>query len=367
MKSHQAARIVLALIALLALNAEWALAQRDIDLSDITLCERCTLSATVIARLGETEGEGIIESYAAQVRFDPRTRNYALFHVGGSRLLLFDSLGRFVRSVGRGGPGPGELGGIVDAQLSRSRIVVLDRAGPSLLTMTPTGDVISEARLALRRGRFRVVSDSTVVVAAMDRSPAAAGYPLHLVDLHSGVPSRHFGSKDGQWSVTDRYASNPLIGISNGATVWEGTGVPFLFEEWSLNGDLQRTVTARGRWFAAEASKEADGAPPTVLETFGIDDQDRLWTITLVPDPRWHDAPRAGREGYVAAQDFGRFFDARIDVYDLRQRRHLGTLRWDEAYAGLVQIGGEVAVQRVEEDAQSAQVVVYRLAPSRRP
>lgn len=339
-------------------------AQQPIDLTSTQICERCELVPHLLVRFGDVDGAGIIESQAVQVRYDPSARLYATFTIGGTHILLFDTAGTFVRRIGRAGPGPGELVGIVDAQIRDAKLLVLDRDGPSLMAMTLHGAVEREQRLQMRRGRFRIVSDSTIVLAAMDRTPAAVGYPLHIIDLRSGEPIKRFGSKDGQYSVLERHAANPLLGFSpSSTTFWEGTTVPFLLEEWDLEGRLRRAVVSRSDWFPQEVGGDRSGRPPTRLETFGVDSHDRLWTVTLIPDQTWREAPRQGSEGFVNEQDLSRLFDARIDVYDLRSRRHLGTLKWDEAFVGLVQLGDEFAVQKV--DPNTAKVLLYHLDPGR--
>ena len=366
MRVLQALKTIAVGTALLGTPRSVIAAQQVIDLTSVSICTQCTLETRVLAQLGTQDGEGIIESQAAQVRYNAATRQYAVFQIGGTRILLFDDSGRFIRGVGRMGPGPGEFGGLTDVQISDSLLIAVDRDGPSIVVLNHAGDVRYERRLTVRRGRFRIASDTTIVVASRDRSPQSVGYPLHLVHIRTGEPLKNFGSRDGQGRLADQYAMNPIIGFSVAPErFWEANNTPFLLEEWDTSNRLGRTITARGSYFVEEGAAAANQPPPTLLESFGIDGNERLWTITLVPDRRWREAPRHGNEGYVLERDVSLLRDVRIDLYDLRSKRHLGTLRWDESLVGLVQVGDELAVQRVEIRNDVPQVVVYRLTPER--
>ena len=351
------------LILGLTVQALPAQAQAVIDLGRIPTCRDCVLKPRLLVTLGEASGDGIIEKNHAEVRYSPGAGLYALFHVGGSRILLFDSSGKFVRSVGRQGRGPGEMETLIDAHFSGSNIVALEYGGPKLMVMDRLGRVSREIRLTARPGRFHMVSDTTLVVGSMERTPAAVGYPLHLVRLATGQTLRHFGSTDGQWSAAHPFAQKIVLGRSPAPErIWSGNPARYRFEQWQVDGQLLRTVSGEPDWFPGRVNQDRDAGPPTLLVDFGVDAADRLWTVVQVPDPDWREVPKRGREGYVLTEDEDGFFDTRIDVFDLRGRRHLGTLRWDEAFVSLVQIGGGLTLQKVSYDSDGVpRVAVYGL------
>ena len=52
--------------------------------------------------------------------------------------------------------------------------------------------------------------------------------------------------------------------------------------------------------------------------------------------------------------------DMRLDIFSLRERRHLGRHVWDQASAGMLSRGGDPAVSVLEyDDAMVPRIVVY--------
>jgi len=326
-------------------------AQPVIDLHTFAPCTNCSLALRPVLQLGDTSGGGIIEGDFARVRYGGQLRRFAVFQHGGSQILLFDSTGRFVRRIGRAGQGPGEIAGLIDAQFQGRHVVAADHGNSKLLIMDPGGTTIAESRLPVRAGAFRVVSDSTVVLGTMDMDGATAR-TLHLVRSATAQRLKSFGEVHPAWSAGARVAGDVLVGSSASANaVWVGHPGSFHIEEWDSDGRLVRTIRGDFAWSRAPARRDRESPPRPLLLDFGTDSDDRLWILTRVPDERWREARRQGAEGYVLSRDMDGYVDMRIDVFDLRGRRHLGTMTWDEAYVGIVQIGSTLAVQKVTLDA----------------
>jgi hypothetical protein len=325
-------------------------AQPVVELDAFAPCTTCSLALRPVLQLGDASGDGIIEGDFAGVRYGSQARRFAVFQRGGSQILLFDSAGRFVRRIGRAGQGPGEIAELMDAQFQGRHVVAADYRNSKLLIMDPGGNTIAESRLPVRAGTFRVVSDSTVVLGTMDMDGATAR-TLHVVRSATGQRLKSFGDVHPAWSAGARVAGDILVGSSPSANaVWVSHPSSFHIEEWHSDGRLVRTIRGDFAWSRAPTRQERDSPPRPLLLDFGSDSEDRLWTLTRVPDARWREARRQGAEGYVLSRDMDGYVDVRIDVFDLRRRRHLGTLTWDEAYVGIVQIGGSLAVQKVTLD-----------------
>ena len=344
-------------------------AQPVIDITGMSACTTCVLRPTLVAQFGTADGEGIIEGDGSEVRYNPITRRYAVFQIGGTRILFFDSTGKFIRSVGRKGEGPTEISHLVDAHFSGNNIIALNRTGPRFMVIDTTGKVLHESRqLMVRRGRFVVVSDSELVLGSMDRSRELAGHPLHRVRVQTGEAVGHFGRRDSQWSVLDPWSQSVLLGVSpSRMTVWRGQPAPFQVEEWRLDGSLLRTVKDDGKWFPPGTVSGPDGPPAALMAAFGVDANERLWTITRVPDPEWRDVKRGATEGFVLSGQLQDYFDTRIDIFDLRAKKHLGSLVWDDVFVGLVEVNGRLAVQRAVDSTGIPRVALYyvEFGPSR--
>jgi len=68
----------------------------------------------------------------------------------------------------------------------------------------------------------------------------------------------------------------------------------------------------------------------------------------MVPDPRWREVVGPGGRGGVQREDYGRYWDARLDIIDLEKETHLGFAVWDEFGVDLFAQDGEVLVSSLE-------------------
>lgn len=282
-----------------------------------------------------------------------------VFSLGSSRLLLFGRDGAFLRRL-EVPPVGDSRASVADAQFAGRDVVMLDENNLRFVVMSLEGQVRHEAVLPVRQGRFRVVSESTVVVGSLDRSSDLVGYPLHLIHVRSGQPLSHFGSADGQWSVTTPLGEDIVLGLSaNSGRVWKGDRALFQIEEWQVGGPRTRRIAGDLPWFPRGNKHVRSEGPRTILLDFGIDANDRLWSVLLVPDVRWRTVKAHGDEGFILAEDLHRYYDARIDVFDLRRKRLAASVTWDGPSAALLVLNGEIAAYRVEGQGTSARIAFY--------
>lgn len=348
-------------------------AQQELAWSEFRPCAECRLVARQLVRLGTESGPGVIEGDLVGVTSAPG-RGYIVHGIdgaGGTRFALFDERGGFLRTVGEEGDGPGALRMIGGVEFGKpGEVVVLDADRRRWITFLEDGTFVSEVRgERFEPGRFQLVGDgSTAVVATMGRRPASAGFPLHLVDLRTGNPIRHFGADANPiWSLGEPWGEALNLGRRAGvrATVWWGkVGRPHL-EEWTLEGALERRITGPLEWFPLTTVREtmAPSVPPRVaMLGFAVDAADRLWLLTAVPDGRWQQVERRGPEGIIPPEERATYRDARLDVFDLNTRRHLGRLRWDTPHVALFTRGDRVLVQMVEYETPFwPRAVVYEI------
>lgn len=361
-----AARAAAPTLVLLLTAPALVLGQSTIRWSDFKFCERCTLTSARVLALGERDGPGSVQSDAVKL-VAMGGHGYLLQAVGAQSFALFDEEGRFVRAMGRRGQGPGEFTAILGLSFAAGeRVVALDHSG-KWSTFTGTGQLLAEARLiGVLPGDFRLErGDSTAVVARMDRRREAVGFPLHRVDLVTGKVIGRLGATDPlTWSVGEPWGTEVLIGKGEhlDSTVWWGkVGRPHI-EEWSTGGSRRRTITGDLAWFVpVTRTGPPGGAPWSLVTDFAVDGRDQLWLVTLVADPRWQ-AVRRGAEGSIPSAQASMYFDARVDVFDLPSRRHLGFHTWDSHEVRVLQRSGEVMVYVVEASTPTwPRVVLYRI------
>jgi hypothetical protein len=125
---------------------------------------------------------------------------------------------------------------------------------------------------------------------------------------------------------------------------WAKMGAPF-FEEWSVDGVHQRTISGTLESFPPRAT---GGVPRTLLKSFALDSTDRLWVVTVVPDDDWQTVRSIGAEGAIPRDQYDNYWDSRLDLYSLTDRRHIGHLTWDENAVTLVKKNGDVFVALME-------------------
>jgi hypothetical protein len=354
-------------------------AQESLEWEDFDPCETCELSFTRYVAFGERDGPGVIESELARV-VARGGRGYLVFGQGlgtSHRIARFSDDGRFLGSIGRYGDGPGEIRTIADvAFLGEDRVLVLDLQNRRWITFRDSGEVVFEAVLpGVLPGRFRVVEgDTAAVIGVLGRQPESVGYPLHLAVLRAGSAVAHFGAHDPSWSVSDLSRSSVVLGENGGRarSVWWGySGRPH-FEQWSLDGSPLRVITGDLSFFPVTESMtqlRSRGSPPrsSILGVV-VDASDRLWILSWVPGARWRTVAPQGVEGAIPEDQLSTYYDTRLDVFDLSERRHLGSKVWDSVNVTLVERDGAALVSLVEFPKPDwPQVVLYTIEAGRTP
>ncbi|MXY77464.1 MAG: hypothetical protein F4Y40_10370 [Acidimicrobiia bacterium] len=267
------------------------------------------------------------------------------------------------------GEGPGEFTAIADAHVVDGRLVALDRVTRAWSNFNLAGEFLGRRPYGHQAGAFVPVGGGRVVVVNRDAAPEADDAPLHLAHIDSGVPSLHFGSKDAwEYGWKERPHAGDVRGSVTGrpGTLWWGAAGGPRLQEWSVDDELLRVIEGELPWFP-EVRRPVDltrEPPPTLLRFLALDTTEHLWMITRTADPDWREVElETGQQGLrVPAGKQDNYFDTRLDIFDLEEKRHIGRYVWDAAGARLFNLGGEPAVSVVEyaEDT-GRQVVIYRL------
>lgn len=347
-------------------------AQTTIDLSEFEICDECELPLEEVVTLGSPAGPGMIGEEWTRATWH-RDLGYLVF--AGAALRLFDPDGGFVRKIGREGEGPGEFRWIGDVQLAQDRIAVLDSRAQTWSLYGEDGSFVGRKTYSgdLGRGRFVVAGADTVVFAAWERrNRDAVGLPLHLTTLSADSTVAHFGPESAEYIPDEPYGSYAVLStLSRPGTVWWGRVARPHLEEWSLDGRHLRTVVGALPWFPKEVPPFKTIPMPTYtrLGYFGLDALGRLWTLIEIPDPEWEDIELVrDPEGWLVPKGGDirdhQWRDARLDVFDLGDGRHLGHYRWDGVHPALMVLNDDLAVSSVELDGEMIpRLVIYKLPP----
>lgn len=293
---------------------------------------------------------------------------YLYFPLGGTRIKIFGHEGTFIREIGGEGDGPGEFRSIVDVEVVDGRIAVLDGAKRAVVILSPTGEYITRHGYEFVPGRVASAGPGRIVVTSTNTWSRDIDQPLHLMDLTSGATTLEFGAVNAGAEKTD--ADRRFIGMVRGSvlsrpgTAWWGSIRTPAVQEWSLEGELVRDFDGELPWFP-EISDWPDlgkEPPATVLDGLALDPDDHLWMLVITADAAWDEVELgASNEGsFVRPSSRDEAEDMRLDVFSLRERRHLGRYVWDESNAVMLDRGGAPAVGVLEYgDAMVPQIVVY--------
>lgn len=344
-------------------------AQQVLDWGDFELCNDCELEVTELVRLGDAEGPGIIEGSGRLVTWD-RELGYLLYPVNGAYIKVFGHDGTFQRKIGREGDGPGEFRGILDVDVVDGRIVVLDWMRGRIFVLSPTGEYITGHLYLYRPGRFTPVGDGKIVVTSSNWRSRVVENPLQMIDLASGETTLEFGAVNAGEQKTDvevLFGGQEQGSVLNrsGSVWWASSPLPAV-QEWSLEGEQLRVIEGELPWFRAitEFPDRRREPPSTSWRGVGLDGEDNLWMLVSAADPEWDEIEMIpGPEGPELPPGRGDDYrDTRIDVFNLREQRHLGSHVWDATGMTFMEHGGEPAVSVLEyDDAMVPQIVVYRV------
>jgi hypothetical protein len=207
-------------------------------------------------------------------------------------VLAWDSDGTFLRAHDRQGDGPGELAGpgspglfvgpgdsvyVLDAG-NRWSVFTHDLDFARVFRGTFSGRLMSQVHVTDRG----IVSTGRVVAGG---SPAA----FHLMDFE-GEPVGSFGTPF-EAAVGDRHFERSSA-LSGRGSLWiappDRAPTGLRLEEWTLDGDLLRTLHRRTRWLPDDGfrGEEIRGYEiPAYL--VHVDQEGLLWIVAAVPGAGW--------------------------------------------------------------------------------
>lgn len=287
---------------------------------------RYDLHLTPIAVLGTFDGDGAIEQ-TVSVR---RTTSGLYVVNQRDHLMLFDSTGTFVRTIGRRGGGPGEFRRISRIEVTEGDTIhTFDGSNQRHTILTPDGSVVRSFRLPMYFHTAIVTTRGVVVLNQAIRTTRHDAYPLHFV--LDGEVTGSFGTP----SPTARPAALGLLRTL--ARTPDGGIIAarvdrYLIERFNATGDLVATLTRRTELYE-QTGPGSSRAPGTSTNAVGVDDDGHLWVLIGTPDPDWQDAVSWDKHpdgpGRMTVNNFHGVYDTVIDIIDMKNRQILASYRVD--------------------------------------
>lgn len=302
--------------------------QKAAPVSGAVTCADCRIVMDTVVTLGGlyTEGAEAI-SWTSEVAVDPRGR-ILVVTFGYPEVFVFDGAGRFLRTVGQEGEGPGEYG----------RLISHINVGPRYIHVfeSHTGRTLLDHDFGfVRRDRFPgqvhqsfVTESDEVVFMGSLPSPASAGHTLHLVNPSADIRSHGVdddevyrgymasyvvtGTADTLWSLdmgSTRITRWDLLPEPRVAEIWDRT-----VDEWERHdrGSDRRPVWPR----------------PRIIDV--MRDGHGLWIAWNAPDPN---VPPLGGI-LINTEPHQTLYDGWVDLVDPTSGKTIARYDGDDSLLG---------------------------------
>lgn len=328
-------------------------------------CQGCRIELTRLARIGDIDGDGMLEAQPTMVQLDSRGRVFIAVAPPSPPPYVFDPHGRFVTRIGRRGKGPNEYSlpnailvgpgdsvHVLDSQ--NGRRTVLD---PSLRVARSAAHLSPSLHVAVTRSNMLLLS--TVLFAK------GVPHKIHILDA-DGAVSRSFGS------VTSTYraygpSQHEILADGVGPYIWSVKPYEYVISKWSLDGELLKTLNREALWFEASPvpSSGALGKKPTArVSAIRQDAVGRIWALSQVASPGWRNAlgrpVQRTRVGITyPKRQIGRLFDTVVEVIDPDRSTVIASTR----IPGYLQfLAADTVAAQIEQDEQGVfRVQLWRL------
>lgn len=283
------------------------------------------------------ESLGPIGANVTRLVVDAQKRIFISDFSSPGMVLVFDSVGRPITSIGRVGSGPGEFREIVRLMVGRGDSVHVFGGDQRHSVISPTTlGVVRQEHWQSRWPSDIVPVGHGFIKANVEATPDGVGHPLHRVDS-AGRLVKSFGGEDVVFTRAVSRRLGRLLAPDDSGGALSFRALEYTIEAWSSSGTLTRAWTRAVPWFptssaAREVRDPSDGLAPLAS---GIvkDTGDLVWTSTLVLDRDWRSAITDIRsEGMQThgISDPGRYFDTVIEVISLRRNLVLASQRFDQ-------------------------------------
>lgn len=330
-------QLVLSVLLLSALTAGRVHSQQSAQVTRETSCPNCRIIATRVAAVGDKDGPG---SIGAAPWLACRKRGQQFAAVTMSRpgeVLLFDHLGRFQRSVGRAGEGPGEFRvafplkfGPGDSlwvfQPSARRVTVFDSTLKYVRTLTLPTSPAAAAPFA----------NGAVVLQGSIPTRDRIGLPIHVLSS-AGVLGGSFGSTTGEMRPDDPFVSARRLAPASDGRVWSARLTEYTIERWDTAGTLDLRLLVETTWFKPW---RRDPSNPKATGPMIIDVQEDasglLWVLHSVRDPSFDDGRKSKTAQSQRRSSSGTSaeYDSVLEVIDPGRRVVLASVRLEPNMRG---------------------------------
>jgi hypothetical protein len=332
---------------------------RQIVIPDRVSCAECRIDVSEIVAVGDSVEPGVLGEYGS-LRFSDG-RYFVQTGVQPGTILVFGHDGRYVRSIGRLGKGPGEY----------TRPQVFHARGDSLWLFDITGRITMDFPGNVRTanvpfGPFEAIrlGNGLHVYSTVARIPELIGIPLHIFDEASETLVRSFGNRSGFYDPRDPYDARRTIAPSGEREFWAASLNRYVIEKWTVDGERIVRIERDAPWFEpwrGRVQPARVAAPPPILHGVMEDSAGILWVFLRVADRNW--APQApadvrGSETRTSMAQHTDLWDTLIEAIDAKSGVVLARARLPHYLIGMA--GQDLFYTYQEVGAGHPQYVVWR-------
>jgi hypothetical protein len=293
-------------------------AQEPEQLSGEVTCAECVITLDTLVTIGGLDGPGLdVISMFSKCAVDRRGR---ILVSGDAEISVFDSTGRYLRTVGRQGEGPGEYGSIAHIAVGPRYIHVFDYRQERRTMLDHDFEVVRTDRVP---GRFRsvaVVNDDVTVF---------AGDLLHMLRPSGEMTSHGY---DGRVS-----SSRPLpwatltVVAGKDDAVWAVATQTNRLSRWDLVPEpkVGRVFDRR----VPEFDEGGDAFAPAGVSSIMLDDRG-LWLVWHTADLDWTGQLPSYENLTPSSIDLAELRDSWLDLVDPATGRTIARYQQDELFEG---------------------------------
>ncbi len=327
-----------------------------IRLTDQLECPRCQIRLVNSVRL--TREDVSVSAPPSAIEVDSKGRIWVA--VSDALPKVYAPDGTFLQFLGRKGAGPFEFAGAYGiARIPGDSMLVFDVDNSRASVVSSDLSVVRSIRLPSFFHPIVSLSwPDTVVVSGAIVTPAAAGWPLHLVSL-GGSDLRvlsSLGYEQGQLRPNSPTDQAQVVAQATDGSFWSADVLRYRVSRWSAKGTRLLTFERTASWFAT-ASRDWLGnpntPPPPRIAGIKEDPKGLVWVVTHVASKNWRKGwPRVeagAREVSVRSIRFDELFSSVVEVIDPQKRTVVARLE-SERYIVSVLSDGRFAVYSRDSD-----------------
>jgi hypothetical protein len=356
-------RALCAVIPLWIAEAVYAQAPAALVISSTRVCDNCSIRGVRVAT---------IEHGPDHLGYSDRVRAYAaqdghFFVVDPltfpAQVIVTDAAGRFLRTLGRFGHGPGEFQQpAVALAHTADSVAVYDLLGRSISVFDRRLQFVRRyivAQVGITAFAAVLFPDGHLVKNALLMTRESIGYPLHVIDA-TGAPVRSFGKEVRSSTPASAPSDARLLAVRDDTTFWAAHAYRYEIELWSRTGRRLGSLLRDAPWFPPYQEGSMLHLPRPYIQGVFQDAVGLLWVHIAVPDPRRPAMPRIENNAAAGAARSNATYNTIIEVIDPAAGTLLATARFQQFFHLAIQPG--LLVMNVEDaDGFESRLHVWRL------